>query len=176
MNVIIVSGLPRSGTSLMMGALAAGGVPLLADNKRPPDKHNPRGYFEYEPVLRLAEDASWLKPGSAVKIIYRLLPHLPLELDYRVIFMRRPVHEVIASQQAMIRESEAVDWNRIMLSEQNRSLEWLERHNLPFVTVDHSLVLHDPDAAFASLPAFLERPLDLAAMTATIDPLLHRQR
>ena len=77
--VTVVTGAPRSGTALMMRMLDAGGIPALTDGHRPPDEHNPGGYFEYDPVKRLAEDASWLEAarGRAVKVIYRLLAHLP---------------------------------------------------------------------------------------------------
>src|SRR5690349_18862446 len=89
--VTVVTGVPRSGTSLMMQMLEAGGISALTDNQRPPDIHNPRGYFEYDLVKRIAQDASWMEAarGKAVKIIYRLLPHLPPEFEYRVVFMDR---------------------------------------------------------------------------------------
>jgi hypothetical protein len=83
----------------MMRMLDAGGIPALTDGHRPPDEHNPGGYFEYDPVKRLAEDASWLEAarGRAVKVIYRLLAHLPAQLDYRVVFMERDMGEVFES-------------------------------------------------------------------------------
>src|SRR5260370_29067533 len=103
--VTVVSGMPRSGTSLMMQMLEAGGITALTDNRRPPDIHNPLGYFEYEPVKRIAEDASWMDTacGKAVKIIYRQLPHLPPDFEYRVVFMDRDLVEVFASQRDMLR-------------------------------------------------------------------------
>jgi hypothetical protein len=102
--VTIVSGLPRSGTSLLMQMLRAGGMPVLADDARPPDTDNPAGYLEYAPVLRTATDANWVAaaPGHAVKVIYALLRHLPRGFAYRVLWMRRDLDEVIASQQAML--------------------------------------------------------------------------
>src|SRR5229473_1246199 len=103
--VTVVTGMPRSGTSLMMQMLEAGGITALADDRRPADIHNPQGYFEYEPVTRIARDASWLEAarGKAVKIIYRLLPHLPADFGYRIVFMDRNLSEIFMSQRDMLR-------------------------------------------------------------------------
>ena len=110
--ITVVSGLPRSGTSLMMQMLHAGGLPALTDGLRTADENNLRGYFEYEPVKRLRSDRSWLPQarGHAVKIIHLLLRELPLDgtLQYRIVFMQRPIEEVIASQHSMLaREGKA---------------------------------------------------------------------
>ena len=98
--ITVVSGLPRSGTSMMMRALDAGGIPALSDNSRAADIDNPFGYFEYEPVKALRRQAGWLEAarGHCVKIIYRLLYDLPDTLPYRIVFMERNLDEVIASQ------------------------------------------------------------------------------
>jgi len=103
-TITVVSGLPRSGTSMMMQMLGAGGLAVLTDGKRGADADNPRGYYEYEAVKSLGQDASWLASagGKAVKIVSALLIHLPDGFDYRVIFMRRPIAEVLASQRAML--------------------------------------------------------------------------
>ena len=102
--IIIVSGLPRSGTSLMMQMLKAGGVEILSDGNRAADPDNPQGYWEYEPVKSLRRDNSWLKlaEGKAVKVISALLPYLDLDLTYKIILMKRPLAEVIASQRKML--------------------------------------------------------------------------
>ena len=104
--ITIVSGLPRSGTSLMMQMLEAGGMELLTDGRRVPDEHNPRGYFEHEGVKHSRNDLSWLDhaAGKAVKVIHLLLLHLPAGRDYRVVFMERDIQEVIASQRAMLKQ------------------------------------------------------------------------
>ena len=105
--VTVVSGLPRSGTSLMMQMLAAGGVELLIDQIRRADADNPRGYFELEAVKRTRQDASWLDDaaGKAVKVIHLLLRDLPDDREYRVVMMSRDLDEVLASQQAMLARS-----------------------------------------------------------------------
>ena len=93
--VTIVSGLPRSGTSMMMKMLEAGGIELLIDRVRVADADNPKGYYEFERVKQIETDQAWLPEaqGKAVKMISALLRHLPADCRYRIIFMeRRHVH------------------------------------------------------------------------------------
>ena len=103
-DVIIVSGLPRSGTSMMMKMLEAGGMAPMTDNLRAADEDNPRGYYEFERVKRLESDQDWLEQarGKAVKVVSALLRHLPQDYPYKVVFMRRDIREVLASQQQML--------------------------------------------------------------------------
>ncbi len=108
--VVIVSGLPRSGTSMMMQMIQAGGFTILADDQRLADENNPKGYLEFEPAKRILTDQSWIAgtTGSAVKLVSPLLPHLPRKsgIKYRIVLMLRPVQEVVASQRAMLARSE----------------------------------------------------------------------
>ena len=103
--IVVVSGLPRSGTSLMMQMLEAGGLPILMDDRRPADADNPRGYYEFQPVKTLDKDNSWMAQaeGKAVKVVSLLLYHLPPGHDYKVLFMERTIAEVLASQTAMLK-------------------------------------------------------------------------
>src|ERR1700689_3295526 len=103
--ITIVSGLPRSGTSLMMQMLAAGGVPVLTDGQRTADDDNPRGYYEWERIKQLPQDPGCIAEaeGKAVKVISQLLFSLPAGRDYRIVFMERPLAEVVALQAEMIR-------------------------------------------------------------------------
>src|SRR5687767_1046860 len=103
-TITVVSGLPRSGTSMMMRMLEAGGIPVLIDNVRQPDEDNPAGYYEFEQVKQVRDNTQWLPSarGKTVKMVYRLLYDLPSQFDYRVIFMRRNLDEVLASQQKML--------------------------------------------------------------------------
>jgi len=177
--VTIVSGMPRSGTSLVMQMLRAGGMPLLTDERRLPDAHNPRGYFEYEPVKRLAADSSWVKAarGQAVKIIYRLLPHLPRDVSYRVLFMERDLAEVFESQQVMLRSKNdpaALQDREQILSALARELvdvsEWLARRaNMLALTVPYAEVVRNPVEWSREISNFLDG-LDESAMTAAVDP------
>ena len=102
--ITVVSGLPRSGTSLMMQLLSAAGRAALTDGKRDDDEDNPLGYFELEQARELAKDASWIPQarGKVVKIVAQLLPFLPPGQHYNVVFMERNMAEVIASQNAML--------------------------------------------------------------------------
>ena len=102
--ITVVSGLPRSGTSMMMRMLSAGGMPILADDTRPADEDNPFGYYELEAAKGLRNDRRWLQDavGKAVKVVHLLLPELPKDHAYRVVMMRRDLGEVLASQRAML--------------------------------------------------------------------------
>src|SRR5436190_21843500 len=99
-SLVVVTGLPRSGTSLIMAMLQAGGMPLLADQLRLPDQDNPRGYFEYGPIKRLATEPDCLSSiqGCAVKVVIPLVRFLRSRSHIRLIWIRRSLDEVLASQ------------------------------------------------------------------------------
>jgi hypothetical protein len=104
-RIVVVSGLPRSGTSMMMKMLEAGGIPVLTDYEREADEDNPKGYFEFERVKNLKDgDDAWLPQakGKVVKVIAALLTDLPSSYEYEVIFMRRAMPEILASQRQML--------------------------------------------------------------------------
>ena len=105
--IVVVSGLPRSGTSMVMRIVEAGGLELIVDGKRRADQDNPKGYFEYEKVKELAKDDSWLKDvhGKVVKIVSPLLYNLPLTYKYKLIFVKRHMEEILASQNKMLESS-----------------------------------------------------------------------
>lgn len=183
--IILVSGLPRSGTSMMMQALSAGGVPVLTDSQRTADWDNPRGYLEFARVKAIEYDKSWLAQaqGKAVKMISALLRHLPPEYEYKIIFMRRALAEVLASQQAMLRrrgvQSQGSDARLAVLFETHLAYtaSWLaQQPNMQVLCVDYHAVLADPRTELARVRAFLHQELKLDAMVAAIDPRLHRQR
>ncbi|MES1260864.1 MAG: sulfotransferase [Acidobacteriota bacterium] len=183
--VTIVSGLPRSGTSLMMQMLAAGGIPLLTDGIRPPDEDNPRGYFEFEPVKSTKKDSSWLREasGKAVKMVYLLLRDLPSSHDYRVILMRRELHEVIASQRAMLRRlgraGADVGDERLaaIFEEQMKSIAaWLGgQENCALLEVNYRDCIQSPMAAAHGIDEFLGGGLDVPKMAAAVDVSLYRR-
>ncbi len=187
-DIIVVSGLPRSGTSMMMGMLEAGGVEILTDCFREADEDNPKGYFEFEPVKQLAEDRSksWLKdaPGKAVKVISELLKELPSDSSFRLIFMNRNLEEVIASQNKMlVRRGEppaAGDDEKMLLLFQ-RHLEkvkqWIDRQpHFEALFLDYKKVLEDPTGQAEHVRAFLQRELDLTKMARVVDRQLYRNR
>lgn len=184
--VYVVSGLPRSGTSMMMRMLAAGGASLLVDDRRAADADNPRGYFELEAVKATARDASWVAGagGRCVKVISSLLPHLPADRAYRVIFMRRSLDHVVRSQRAMLERLGTVPHDedeataRRALAEHLVELEgWLAtaRH-MTVLGVSYERVLARPANEIDRLIRFLELDLDASAMQRAIEPDLQRQR
>lgn len=184
--VTIVSGLPRSGTSMMMGMLGAGGMDLLVDDHRPGDESNPKGYFEFEPVAASRESVEWvpLAAGKAVKVIYALLETLPDGFDYRVVYLIRDIDEVVESQARMLartgRSGAAVPREKlveIFREERERSLAWLEeRGNFRLLPVEYGDVLQQPSLVCRSIAAFLERGLDEVAMAAAVEPGLRNVR
>jgi hypothetical protein len=184
--ITIVSGLPRSGTSLMMQMLQAGGLPPLSDNLRTANKDNPRGYFEFEPVKRLRADRSWLPQaqGHAVKIIHLLLRELPVDgqFSYRVLLMKRPLEEVLASQRAMLERQGKTSGDyaalaKIYAGQLAQAEEWLSSQSMfSFIPMEYHHVLKEPREAAAEINAFLGGGLDVGAMAPVVDPALHRQR
>ena len=189
--VIVVSGLPRSGTSLVMSMLEAGGVPVLVDAHRAPDESNPRGYFELEAVKATASDDAWVDaaPGHAVKVIHALLPALPARHRYAVLVIERDLGEVVTSQRAMLARSggaagEESDDGRV-IDALRRQLDdarhWLAAQpNVRWTPIAHRRLIRDPRTAAEEIARFLERDLDLAldvdAMAACVDATLHRSR
>jgi hypothetical protein len=185
-SIIIVSGLPRSGTSLMMSMLEAGGVGLLTDGIRAPDEDNPKGYYEFERVKQIEHDQDWLDDarGKAVKMIAELLKHLPPVYSYQVIFMQRNLEEILASQrQMLIRRGEPTDkvkdddLARMFRSHLERVQAWIaEQPNVDAVYVSYNDLLTDPAEQVRRVNGFLGGTLETEKMIKAIDASLYRQR
>jgi hypothetical protein len=185
--ILIVSGLPRSGTSLMMNMLAAGGLEVLTDHLRVPDDDNPVGYFELEEVKKLHKgELSWLERsnGKAVKVISTLLPYLPDRYRYRIIFMRRPMEEVLASQRRMLtNRSENPDkvsdeqMAEIFEKDLQKSERWLNSQaHAARIDINYKELINNPGPLVAEINKFLGGGLDEDKMLGVIDPSLYRQR
>lgn len=184
--IVIVSGLPRSGTSLMMQMLQAGGLEPLTDGVRKPDPDNPRGYFEFEKVKNLPQDASWLTQaeGRVVKIVSPLLSHLPPEYEYRIIFMRRAMAEILASQAEMLtragRQADPAENDRLapVFARQIEEAEnWATgQPNIKFIRVNYRDILEHPEEEARRINQFLDGRLKIAEMVKAVDPNLYRQR
>lgn len=183
--IVVVSGLPRSGTSAMMQMLAAGGMPLLTDGRRQPDADNPAGYFELEAVKAIARDPSFLDAaaGKAVKIVHALLTHLPPSRDYRVIVMSRDLDEVLMSQRKMLdRHGRAgaalteAQLKAIYAGQLRQVRRWLtdRADRIRTLDVDYAAMTSDPPATARAVNAFLGGHLDEHAMARAIDPALRR--
>ena len=181
-TVVVVSGLPRSGTSLMMQMLQAGGIEILADSKREPDANNPRGYLELEAVKSLDKDNSCLKdaPGKAVKIISHLLKHLPGEYEYKVILMRRNMKEIIKSQQKMLHKDENETPEGVVKyfeQELKNVISWAESSpNVKALNLNYKDVLNNSAEEIQKINKFLGIKLDAEKMAEIIDPTLYRNR
>jgi hypothetical protein len=186
--VVVVSGLPRSGTSMMMRMLAAGGLEILTDGIRGADEDNPAGYFELEQVKQLEKNqqTAWVRGarGKGVKIITQFLRHLPRENRYRVLLMQRNLSEVLASQRKMLaRRGEASDGPedarlRGLFDEHLRDVKaWLRRQDsFEVLEVRYGAVLADPEGEARRVCSFLGRPLDPRKMASAVDPALYRNR
>ena len=184
--ISIVSGVPRSGTSLMMQMLAAGGCSILTDNLRTPDPNNPRGYYELEKVKTLAKNPEVLAAaeGKAVKVVSSLLSKLPAGHEYRVVFMCRPLEEVISSQDRMLnrlgqqvpptpRAAVIKAFDQHLAQVRN----WLSQQpNMSVLYVDYPALLQDAHREAERVRAFLEQDLDVAAMAQQVDQSLYRER
>lgn len=185
--ITVVSGLPRSGTSMMVKMLAAGGIEPMTDGLRQADDDNPNGYFELERVKKLREgDAAWLQdaPGKSIKVISALLEYLPPGYDYRVLFMQRNLGEVLASQRQMLaNRGEASDqasdeqMARRYLSHLEEIDAWLKtRRDIETLYVPYNRLVQDPLPYIQQVNAFLGGGLDLEAMAKVVDPKLYRKR
>jgi len=184
--VTLVSGLPRSGTSMMMKVLEAGGMPLLVDHVRTADEDNPEGYYEFERVKKVETDTAWLDEarGRVVKMISALLKHLPATHHYKVIFMRRNLDEVLASQrQMLIRRGKPTDaasdekMAAYFTTHVRRVEAWLaEQPNVDVIYVSYNDMMQGPAPHCARIAAFLGLALDPERMASVVSGALYRQR
>lgn len=191
--IVIVSGLPRSGTSMAMKMLAAGGMPILTDGVRAADESNPKGYYEYEAVKELHKqgDTRWLidARGKAIKIVSFLLTWLPETNDYKVIFMQRDLREVVASETTMLKkrgEDAAASDGTATDEEQTRTVyqQHLEkvhrfmanRSCFSTLTIGYRDALERPQEAATRIRDFVDRPLNVEEMAQVADPSLYRNR
>jgi hypothetical protein len=185
--VYVVSGLPRSGTSMMMKMLEAGGIPPMVDEIREADGDNPKGYYEFERVKQLDKgDTSWVADAvdKVVKVISALLKNLPSEYQYKVVFVRRNMDEILASQRKMLvnrgEDSDKMDDAQMAeLFEKHLAAtdNWLQaQDNFQVLYVHYSDILADPMTEVQKINAFLGGKMDVMAMAGQVDPHLYRNR
>ena len=185
-SITVVSGLPRSGTSMMMQMLKAGGLDTLIDEARVPDDDNPRGYFEFEPTKKTRRDTSWvdLAGGKVVKLVHLLLLDLPADRSYRVIMMRRQMSEVLISQEKMLTRqgkkgaSLSPDKLAAVFHQQMEDvlIHLREQSCFEFLEIQYADVVADAAEQADAINTFLGGMLDTAAMAAAVDPNLYRNR
>lgn len=190
-TVNIVSGLPRSGTSMMMQMLDAGGIEPLTDYIRKPDDDNPKGYYEFEKVKEIEKDTSWLDDavGRVVKMVSMLLLHLPSDYQYKIVFMRREMKEILASQRKMEERSGVeVKTGADANAEDRRMSDLFRKHlvkvhrflekadNIDLLYVRYNDILAAPRPLIERVNHFFGGTLDVGAMAQVVDPSLYRQR
>ncbi len=181
-QIVVVSGLPRSGTSLMMQMLKNGGSNILTDQNREADVSNPKGYYEYQPVMSIHKDNSWLEQAQnkSVKIVAPLLKHLDLKYRYKIIFMTRDLNEVVKSQQIM--RGKDPETLPIQLFEAYDKLlksikVWNDRKpSVEMYYVNYKELLNDPEPILSQIETFIGVSMDRDAMRACIDKNLYRNR
>jgi len=183
-EITIVSGLPRSGTSLMMQMIDQGGIEAVTDNIRTPDRDNPRGYYEFEVVKKIKEDASWLPEtrGKVFKMVSQLLYDLPPSESYRIVFMRRDFDEMLLSQEKMLERlgrpaAPRDEIKRAFTRHLDQLFAWLEKQpNMKTLFVHYQDVVADPLEQARKVAAFLDGRVDAEKMAAAVDPALYRNR
>ncbi|MBN2040300.1 MAG: sulfotransferase domain-containing protein [Spirochaetes bacterium] len=185
-DIIIVSGLPRSGTSMMMQMLEAGGLDIMTDGKRTADDNNLKGYYEFEKTRKIKNDISWIQDcgGKAVKIVSPLLYFLPEQNRYRIIFMERDMREIINSQNKMLERlnnaGSGLSDKEMILKNRNHIKdikEWISaRNNMDVIYINYNEVINSSLQKSKEINEFLENKLDTEKMSAVIDRTLYRQR
>jgi Sulfotransferase domain len=184
--ITVVSGVPRSGTSLMMQMLSAGGLPVLTDGLRAPDPNNPRGYCEWAPVKSLSRTPEVIREaeGKVVKVISSLLSSLSSQHEYKIIFMRRPLEEVVASQDRMLERL----GKQVTPAAKTALIAAFERHlrdvskwlsgqaNIAVFYIAYSDTMDRPEEAARSISNFLGKVLDIDAMSRQVEQSLYRER
>jgi len=185
-TIVIVSGLPRSGTSMMMKMLEKGGLEVLTDKVREPDEDNPKGYYEYERVKELPEETGWLEDakGKVVKVLGELIKHVPEGYDYKVIFMEREIDEVVESQEKMLKRK-GMDTGERSKEEMKRTLTEYSRilkrrmnshPDMDVLYVSYNDIVSFPKPVIESISVFLGGSLDTDKMMSVIDECLYRNR
>ena len=180
MSVItIVSGLPRSGTSMMMQMLEGGGLVVLSDGERESDVSNPNGYYEYQKVKTLIRSKDWVHEaeGKVLKVIAQLLLHLPSNYKYKVIYMERDVEEVLASQEKMLGRKNPENLGVMFSKQMTRVDQWAEnQQDVEVLKVNYKEAIQSPAKIAKEVQSFLDLNMDLEAMVERVDSTLYRNK
>ena len=185
--ITIVSGLPRSGTSMMMmRMLEAGGMEVITDQIRQPDEDNPRGYYEFEQVKKIQEDCSWLQTtkGTVFKMVSQLLYYLPPEHTYKIIFMHRNLKEILLSQKRMLERRGQIDadisdeeMGEIFKRHLMQIEHWLStQKNIEILHISYNEILEHPIEMAENVKNFLGKQFDVRNMVNVVDKSLYRQK
>jgi len=183
-EIIIVSGLPRSGTSVMMQMLESGGVEVVIDGIRTADTDNPRGYHEFEKVKKIKQDASWLPGtrGKVFKMVSLLLFDLPASETYRVVFMERDLDETLQSQEKMLQRlnrpaAPREEIKKGYVAHLKKLHDWLTKQtHIKILRVSYNDLMQNPEKEAARVSEFLDGKADAKGMVKAVDPALYRNR
>lgn len=184
--ITIVSGLPRSGTSMMMKILEAGSMEIMTDNIRKADEDNPLGYYEFERVKKIKKDNLWLKEaeGKVFKMVSMLLYDLPSNQNYKIIFMKRKMDEILASQRKMIERNgqnkggvSDEEMGRLFTKHLNTIAKWIEeQNNIEVLYVSYNDFIENPIEQAKMLNRFLNSKLNINEVEKVVDRSLYRNR
>ena len=180
-EILVVTGLPRSGTSLMMQLINRANIPILSDGKRESDISNPEGYYELEAVKGIVADNSFLKeaPGKAVKIVAPLPMYLDLKLKYKVVFMRREMDEILRSQEKMLQKdqvSEREKFRTIYEFHLKKTYRFLMENDIPFIDVNYNALIVDSEKELEKFKDFLNLTTSIQELLEVVRPDLYRNR
>ena len=184
-EIIVVSGLPRSGTSMMMQMLAAAGLEIYTDNQRKPDESNPKGYFEVDAAKGMATDNAWVKEcrGKVIKVVAPIVQFLPQQERYRMLFMQRDVREIVASQNSMLDrlgkeggDADDEQLQQIFARQAITAAQMTVAHGNSVYTIPYPIAIEDPEKVARQVAEFLGMDLDISAMVAVVDSSLHREK
>ncbi len=185
-TIVIVSGLPRSGTSMMMKTLEAGGMKIVTDEIRKADEDNPKGYYEHEMVKKIKEDTSWLMGtrGKVFKMVSMLLYELPEDENYKVIFMRRRMSEILVSQRKLVeRMGQKVDsaggeeMEKLFNKHLKEIIKWIdEQKNIDVLYVNYNDFVESPQEQTELVNQFLNNKLNTKEAVKVVDKTLYRNR
>jgi hypothetical protein len=180
-EILVITGLPRSGTSLMMQIIDRSGIPVMSDGKREKDVSNPEGYFELEAVKGIVRDNSFLDEavGKAIKIVAPLPMFMNLKHNYRAIFMRREMDEILRSQEVMLNKDQSAEREKfrgIYETHLAKTHKFFEDNNIPYLEVNYNALMRDPETEISKLIEFCGIETDLNELAGVVRPELYRNR
>ncbi len=180
-EILVITGLPRSGTSLMMQIIDKAGIPIMSDGKREKDVSNPQGYFELEAVKGIVRDNSFLEEafGKAIKIVAPLPIFMNLKHNYRAIFMRREMDEVLRSQEVMLNKDQSAERKKfrgIYETHLTKTHKFFQDNNIPYIEVNYNELMEDPESQISKLIDFCGISADLNELIGVVRPELYRNR
>lgn len=179
--ITLITGIPRSGTSLMMQLFKAANASIATDSIREEDENNPKGYYELEAVKGIVKNNTFLKEydGKAIKIVAPLVTFIDLSLEYRVVFILRDLDEVVQSQEKMVgkdQQDQKEKFKKMYALHIEKSRQFLQAHAIPFIEIHHRELLQNPDNSLQRLIDFCGWETPMAELKSVIDDSLYRNR